>query len=322
VLIAVRNGDSTWTHAAGVRNLETQEPATVGDPVEVGSITKSMVAVSVMKLVEEGRVDLDAQAATYLPEFGSVLRPPGPVTVRKLLIHESGMPDFVVPLLRSGRWEETMNRPLSLEQQLALAGTVPWESRLVQVFDYSNSNYSALGLIVQRLHGQPIGEVLRTDVSEPLGLDVTRMAAGPPPPTMVHGYITVEGRRLDVTMPEWLAELAPGGAVSTVEEVNVFYRALLTGRLLSPGTVAQMTSMESRFYGLGLRRWNDTCTNRFYFGHTGDIDGYGSISLTSGDGSRQLTLAVAYPPAPPTLEVNPLVLELEDLAQEALNSLC
>jgi D-alanyl-D-alanine carboxypeptidase len=132
----------------------------------------------------------------------------------------------------------------------------------------------------------------------------------------------VDGSRLDVTMPAWLMELAPGGAVSTVEEINRFYHALLQGRLLAAATVQEMTTVESGFYGLGLWRWNDTCTNGFYFGHRGDIDGYGSISMISGDGSRQLTIAVTYPPAPPTLEVNPLIFDLEDAAEDALNSLC
>jgi hypothetical protein len=87
----------------------------VTDPVRIGGITESMVAVSVLKLVEEGKLNLDRQASDYLPEFGSVLHPPGPITVRQLLTHESGLPDFSVPLLASGTWEETMNRPLSLE---------------------------------------------------------------------------------------------------------------------------------------------------------------------------------------------------------------
>ena len=117
VLIAFRNGGDVWTHAAGVRDLGTREAATVSDPVQVGSITKSMVAVSVLKLVGEGKLNLDEQVSTYLPEFGTVLRPPRPVTVRQLMIHESGVPDFAIPLLTSGPWQETMQRPLSLEQQ-------------------------------------------------------------------------------------------------------------------------------------------------------------------------------------------------------------
>lgn len=323
VLIELRHGPDVWTHAAGVRNLDTGESVTVTDPYQVGSISKSMVAVSVLKLVEEGLLNLDAPVSAYLPEFGTVLHPPRPVTVRQLLIHESGLPDFFAPLLASAPPPDFLNRPLSLEQQLALAAAVPWERKLVQSFEYSSSNYSALGLIVQRLRGQKIAEVLKSDIADPLGLRETRLpAGGPPPENMLHGYITVAGERLDVTHPAWLGELAPGGVVSTVNEVNTFYSALLQGKLLTPATLARMRGPDSASYGQGLSKWNNLCTNRFYYGHTGDIDGYGTVSMTSEDGIRQLTLAVAYPPAPPTISVNPLISDLEEVAQETLNDLC
>lgn len=321
VLISVRSKGGTWTHAAGVRSLESGEPALVSDPVRVGGITESFVAVSVMKLAAEGRLDVDSQVSEYLPEFGTVLRPPGPVSVRQLLTHESGLPDFSVPLLASGRWEETVNRPVSLEQQLALAGSAPWDARLARIFDYSRSNYAALALIVERLRGQGIGQVLAEDIAGPLGLEATRMG-GSPPADLVHGYVTIEGVRRDVSMPVWQAEAASSGAVSTLEEVNSFYAALLQGRLLPPDTVTAMKGGYSQYYGFALRRWNNTCNNRFYYGLPGDTDGYGTIAMTSEDGGSQLAMALAYPPGPPTLEMNPLIYEMQEVAQAALNSLC
>ncbi len=321
VLVAVRSRGATWTHAAGVRSLESGEPATVSDPVRIGGITESFIAVSVMKLAAEGKLELDAEVNRYLPEFGTVLHPPGPVTVRQLLTHESGLPDFSVPLLASGNWAETMNRPLSLEQQLALAATVPWNARLARIFDYSRSNYAALALIVERLRGEGIGQVLAEDTAAPLGLAKTRLG-GPTPAGMVHGYVTFEGRRTDVSMPAWQAESPSSGTLSTVEEVNSFYAALLEGRLLPPDSVTAMKGGYSQYYGFALRRWNNTCNNRFYYGLPGDTDGYGMVAMTSEDGRSQLALAVAYPPAPPTLELNPLILEMQDVAQEALNTLC
>ncbi|MEA3552383.1 serine hydrolase domain-containing protein [Pseudarthrobacter sp. C1] len=321
VLVSVRTRGTTWTHAAGVRSLETGEPPTVSDPVRVGGITESFIAVSVMKLAAEGKLDLDAEVNRYLPEFGSVLHPPGPVTVRQLLTHESGLPDFSVPLLASGNWADTMNRPLSLEQQLALAATLPWDGRLARIFDYSRSNYAALALIVERLRGETIEQVLADDTARPLGLAKTRLG-GSPPLGMIHGYVALEGRRTDVSMPAWQAESPSTGAVSTVEEVNSFYAALLEGRLLPPDSVTAMKGGYSQYYGFALRRWNNTCNNRFYYGLPGDTDGYGTVAMTSEDGRSQLALAVAYPPAPPTLELNPLILEMQDVAQEALNTLC
>lgn len=322
VLAEVRYGGKVWTHAAGVRSLDAQEAAMVSDPFQAGSITSSMVAVSVLKLVEEGRLGLDDQVSTYLPEFWQVLHPPGPVTVRRLLVHQSGVPDFAIPLMRSGPPQDVLARPLSLEQQLALAATMPWEPKLAQGPEYSSSNYAALGLIVQRLRGRGIGAVLKADIADPLGLVATRLGGGPPPATMIHGYLMVDGKRLDVTHPAWLSELASGGAISTVGEVNAFYAALQQGKLLTPATVAGMRGPDRAVFGQGLWKWNDTCTNRFYYGNPGDTDGYGMVSMTSEDGMRQLTLAVAYPPEPPTLNANPLIFDMQDVAQETLNSLC
>ena len=323
VLIEVRRHGEVWVHAAGVRNLDGHDPVRISDGFGVGSITMSMVAVSVMKLVEEGRVSLDNPVSTYLPEFGTVLQPPGPVTVRQLLKHKSGLPDFTGPLLASGAWQDVANRPLPLEQQLALAAKVPWEGKLAQGFDYSRSNYAALGLMVQRLRGRSLRAVLKADSADPLGLTSTGLQqAGTTPATQVHGYVTLNQQRLDATGPAWLSELASGGAVSTVSELNAFYAGLLQGKLLRGASLAAMLQRDSDIYGLGVWTWNDTCTNRLYYGHPGDIDGYGTISLTSEDGSRQLTLAMAYPPEPPTLGFSPWIFELERVAQDALNSLC
>ncbi len=166
--------------------------------------------------------------------------------MRQLLIHETGLPDFTVPLLASGPWQDTMNRPLSLEQQLALAATLPWERRLAQGFQYSSTNYAALGLLVQRLRGKSIRTVLAEDIAGPLGLKATGLPrSGGEPAAMVHGYITINGGRLDVTRPAWLAELAAGGAVSTVSEVNRFYAALLEGELVSKRSLAEMLRRDS-----------------------------------------------------------------------------
>lgn len=322
VLIEVKYGGRTWTHAAGVRSLDSKEPAAVSDPVHAGTITESLAAVSVLKLVEEGRISLDGQLTSYLPDVARTLHPPGPVTVRQLLSHESGVPDFTLPLLASGPWEQATGQRLDLERQLALAGSVPWRGRLAQVFDYSRTDYSVLALLVERLRGRPLREVLASDVTRPLGLAATRLDGGTPPRSMLHGYVTVNGERMDVTQRPWLADNASAGAVSTVQEINTFYAALLQGKLLAPETVQQMQAGYQLFYGYALRRWNNTCNNRFYYGLPGDTDGYGTVAATSEDGRKQLAMTVAYPPAPPTLEANPLILEIQDAALAALNSLC
>lgn len=323
VLVQAKMRGEEWSKAYGVRSLESEEPARISDRVWVGSVTKSFVAVSVLKLVAEGRLGLEDHVSQILPEVGSLLRPPEQVTVRQLLQHRSGMPDYVIPMLQQGSLREVFDTPLSHTERLALAGTQKWERKLAQGFEYSNSNYVALGMIVERLRARPIGDVLRTDIVEPLNLKGTAMTqSGPAPGDMVRGYITVFGERRDVSSIEMLVGSPDGGLISTVGDLNTFYSALLRGQLLPLALVAEMQSPLYARYGLGIGRWNDTCTNNFYYGHGGDLPGYGTFSVSSADGSRQVSMSLTHPPGPFGVRDNGFVDEMAETVVEALNAAC
>jgi D-alanyl-D-alanine carboxypeptidase len=322
VLIEAKTGDEEWSHAAGVRS-RGGGPVQLSDPTQVGGITQTMVAVSVLKLVDEGRLALDDRVTTYLPELEGLLRPPGPLTVRQLLGHTSGVPDFYTLLLESAPAHQVLATRISPEQSLALAGTAPWQLSGPLGFSYSRSDYVALGLLVERLRGAPLADVLRADIVEPLGLGSTMMTGdGPAPASLVHGYALVDGGLVDVAYSALQNGSASGGMISTVEDVNTFYAALLRGDLLSPAGVMAMKGRADAHYGLGLDQWNDRCTNGFYYGHSGDVPGYGTVAISSADGNRQLVVSVAYPPSPLTARSHAIALEMTGLAQIALNASC
>ncbi|MDR6506107.1 serine hydrolase [Arthrobacter oryzae] len=327
VLLELRVGAEVWTHAAGVRN-SAGEAARLTDPVHVGDITQPLVAVSVLKLAEEGRLSLDEPASTYLPELDSLLHQPEPYTVRRLLGHTSGMPDYYAALLASVAPRQALATRLSPTDKLALAAMLPWERRRAQTFSYSNSNYIALGLIVERLRGRPLADVLRADVGQPLGLDGTRMTAdGPVPEDMVHGYARIDGEAVDATYAAVHIGSAATGLVSTVSDLNAFFDALLDGRLVRRERVAEMQGPVHAEYGLGLFQWNDRCTNGFYYGYVGDVPGYGTVAMASADGSRRLALAVAYPQRPfpedPAVQgANGILAGMTQLAEDTLNGSC
>jgi D-alanyl-D-alanine carboxypeptidase len=94
VIADIRWPGGSWSRAYGVRDLDSNQPVQPDDFVSVASVTKSMTAVSVMKLVDEGLIGLDEPVNDILGSFTTVLRPPGPITVRQLLSHTSGMPTF------------------------------------------------------------------------------------------------------------------------------------------------------------------------------------------------------------------------------------
>jgi D-alanyl-D-alanine carboxypeptidase len=323
VLIHAKVGGEEWSQAAGVRTREGGVPVQRGDPVQVGGITQTMVAVSVLKLVDEGLLALDDPITRFLPELDGLLHPPETLSVRRFLGHTSGMPDFYPRLLESAPLRHVLTTPINAEQRLGLAGTVPWEPGKPIEFSYSRSGYEALGLLVERLRGAPLADVLRADIVEPLGLRATSMiGGGPAPANLVHGYTLVDGGPVDVAYSAMQNGSASGGMVSTVEDVNAFLAALLRGELLSPASVIEMKGLVDADHGLGLDHWNDRCTNGFYYGQSGDVPGYGNIAISSGDGKRQLAISVAYPPSPLLAQANAVALEITGLAQIALNASC
>jgi D-alanyl-D-alanine carboxypeptidase len=323
VIIQMKSRLGEWSTAVGVRSLDRREPVQLADQVHIGDITMSMVAVSVMKLVEEGKVRLDDPITEYLPELENVIHPPGPVTVRSLLSHRSGMPDYWEALVRAG---DAGDKHMSHEQRLAAAATVHWKPQGPGgVFNYSNTNYSALALLVEKLRGRDIGEVLRADIAQPLGLDDTVMTGEPPGPAkMVHGYIlSKDGERLETTLSPFHTGSADSGMISTVPDLNTFFAALQQGKVLKSKTLAEMTTSNHEEYGLGLMKRYDPCSNNFYFGHVGVVMGYGTLALVSADGSRQLAIAVARPPSPERVGFDDRgAFEMVDVALKALNLAC
>ncbi len=322
VVIELKSRIGDWSSAEGVRNLDTNEPVRLTDQTHAGDITMTMVAVSVMKLVEEGKVRLDDPIQDYLPDFENIIKPPGPITIGSLLSHRSGMPQYWGNLRKAGGPEAGKR---SHQERLAVAATDRWTGGSGSLFSYSSTNYSALALLVEKLRDQEIGAVIRADSLEPLRLHDTLMTGDEPgPQKLIHGYSRTESGEL---VDNALAPVHHGspdtGLISTVPDLNTFFAALQKGTLLAPGSVAEMHHPKYQQYGLGLLRHYDSCSNNDYYGHTGVVPGYAVLALISADGSRQIAMAVARAPKPdPAGFGDPESMEMEQAAVEALNHAC
>lgn len=333
VLAEVRWPGGSWSRAYGVRDLEARQPVGADDRVAVASVTKSMTAVAVMKLVDEGLIGLDDPVNGILDSFTTVLRPPGPITVRQLLNHTSGMPTFQQVTEKS--IEEVQRRfteDIDTQRGLELTAALPWEARNVGSFHYSDSGYLALGQLLEKLRGKPYRQVLKDDVINPLQLrrtsideDVRRA------PDMIHGYITLRGERLDITQAEGERGAPWGGAISTVSDVNTFFGALFRGDLVSGASVNEMKKIGSGFpyYGLGIWKYNPDCTGDHRYGGKGGLWAYRTTAISSTDGRYQASMTLVPPPIPTFLEDpesdNKLNLWDDQMAsalQETLDRLC
>ncbi|WP_249336257.1 serine hydrolase domain-containing protein [Sinomonas gamaensis] len=328
--VQVRWPGGEWSHAYGVRDLDSRSAAQPSDLVQIASVTKTMTAVAVLKLVDDHLIGLDDPVNDIIPGFKDVLHPPAPITVRELLGHTSGAPDFFDALFSNPDVRPVLAVKATPRKLFELAGRLPWDPSSIGKFSYSNTGYEALGLLVATLRHKPFAQVLREEVIDPVGLkDTTAESANLGDPRTIHGYITLRGERLDVTDNAWLAGSAAGGVTSTVADVNTFFADLFQGRLLSAESLSAMKERLSPGYTLGLWTSADGCTGGTRFEGHGEFWSYLAVAVSSADGQYVATLHVT-PPALPSSVEDPKSDDQRDRMQvlmqsaltEALDRLC
>lgn len=159
-------GRVVYARAFGAAELARGEPATLETRFHLASVSKSVTAAAVLRLVADGQIDLDAPMVTYLPEFRIEGEGADRITVRHALAHTSGLPrDFGVD-----NWAQPVFGAGALEENLARAR----DARLVftpgTAFEYSNAAYDVLGLLVERVSGVSFAEYVQANVLEPAGM--------------------------------------------------------------------------------------------------------------------------------------------------------
>ncbi|OHV33974.1 MULTISPECIES: serine hydrolase domain-containing protein [Pseudofrankia] len=264
----VRGGRLVWTDG---RSMIDGHSPDADVQYRIGSITKTFVAVQVMRLRDEGVLDLADPLDRHLPGTTA-----GSLTIAQLLGHTSGLASET-----PGPWWE--RTPGSLRPQLGdVLGQPAVRHPAGRRFHYSNPGFALLGALVSRLRGQPWGEALRQEVLAPL--DLTRTAPSPQAPHAggfaVHPWA-------DVMLPEPLEDtgvMAPAGQLwSTAADLSRWaaFLARGAGGVLGAGTLAEMRRPASEpdeaddwtgSYGLGLElRRQD---GQVLYGHTGSMPGF------------------------------------------------
>ena len=296
------------TYTAGVDTLATGTALRPTAQFRIGSVTKTFVATIVLQLVGEGRLKLDEPVARRLP---GLLANGGRITVRQLLNHTSGLPDYASdPELFAGIVKNRIWQPREL---VALAQKHPQLFAPGSAFGYSNTNYIVAGLLIEAVAGRPLARELDRRIFTPLDLDHTSFPVGNAPLRgyYAHGYVsteaipTADGERLDVTGYNPSHAWAAGAIVSNAADLSTFYRALMSGRLIGPSLLREMkktvaqdpTDPNSTFrYGLGLQRVRDACGVNW--GHDGAIYGYRDMAYWNANTGRTVVIASTMYPAP------------------------
>jgi CubicO group peptidase (beta-lactamase class C family) len=294
-LAVVRDGPTVRVEARGYADRAAARPMRADDRFRIGSVTKTFVAALVLQLVEQGRLRLDDPVERWLP---ALVPGGGAITVRHLLSHTAGLPDYVEdPRLRrepERRWTPRELVALARPAERAAPGGG---------FAYSSTDYILLGLIVEEAGGAALGDQLRDRLFEPLGLRRTSFEPGELHGRYVHGYRApshqgvVTGAPADIgARPAWWT-WAAGGIVSTPADVQRFFAGLLRGRVLRPALLREMESLVPagrQRYGLGIATFPTPCGAAW--GHTGNVQGIVAVAWNTRDASRQVVLVVnTYP---------------------------
>ncbi|WP_051426007.1 serine hydrolase domain-containing protein [Jiangella gansuensis] len=306
IVAEVRDGDETWTSARGERDPYASSPEAVEttDLFRVGSVTKSMVTAVVLQLVDEGRLSLDDAVADRLP---GVLPYDEPITVRQLLGHTAGVPDYFVDVYPSlaetsaadiGRNRLRYYRP---QQLVDIATQRPLDFAPDQYYSYSNTGYYVIGLLVEKVTGNAIEDELARRVFEPAGLTDTSFPRFSPVidgehPNAYFGTENPDAPYVDTTRLSPTQLWAAGAVVSTSTDLNTFFRAMFDGTLVPADLLAEareLTAQSMGTYGLGLQAIPAECEaipGGIVYGHTGGTLGHTTYSFGSPDGERQTTI--------------------------------
>jgi len=266
----VDHGNVVMAEGYGRANVEHNVPVRPETVFQSGSLGKQFTAATVMTLVEEGKLALDDPIAKYFPEAPPAFRA---ITVRHLLTHTSGIPDYTegtIDLRRDYTEDELARMAFGLELEFAPGSR----------WNYSNTGYLMLGVLVRRVSGRFYGDVLRERVFAPLGMKTARIISEEDiVPNRAAGYRLVGG---ELKNQEWVAPklntTADGSLYFTVLDLIAWEKGLRARAVLRPDSWAatfqpvRLTSGRTYPYGFG---WVvDQAAGQSVVGHGGSWQGF------------------------------------------------
>ncbi|UGT41257.1 beta-lactamase family protein [Nocardia yamanashiensis] len=297
-LLAVHGPRGRTVLSSGVADIRTGAEMLDDNRFRIGSMTKMFVATVVLQLAGEDHLALDAPIERYLP---GVVEGGNEISVRQLLQHTSGLPDYV-QYLDMDQVLRSMSTHYEPRELVRLALAHPRVFAPGTGWDYSNTNYLLAGMLIEKVTGQPSGAEIERRILQPLGLRDTSVPGdlSAIPGAHPRGYAKPAGSLIDLTEFNPSIAGASGEMISSTSDMERFLTALLDGRLLRPAELeAMMTTRPigdagGNAYGLGLTSSPLPCGGS-YWGHDGDIFGFSTISGATTDG-RTATIMVNLDP--------------------------
>jgi len=272
--VLVAKGDEVlYTGGFGHASIEFDVPNTPETRFRLGSITKQFTAVSILQLVEQGKIDLDGVITDYLPAYPA--EPHGSkVTVHQLLNHTSGIPSYtgIEEIMSArGNWSETPRAFTKYFEELEL------EFEPGSEYKYNNSAYHLLGLIIEAVSEMPYEDYLRKNILDPLGMENTGVEDYQEVIlNEANGYARIGAEPLADANINMNIPYAAGSMYSTVGDLHIWHEALTARKLLSEDSYEKMFTPYLNNYGYGwaIVEWFE----KPFIQHGGGIDGFSTFA--------------------------------------------
>jgi CubicO group peptidase (beta-lactamase class C family) len=274
ISVAVVHGtDTLLLRGYGKADIELDVATPDNAVYEIGSVTKQFTAAAVLQLRDEGKLDLDADVTTYLPDYPTAGHT---LPLRRLLDHTSG----IKGMTEIAAFGPLRVRRLPRDSAVAMFSAIPFEFAPGEAMIYNNSAYFLLGLIIEKVSGMSYEDYIEQRLFEPLGMNDSRYCSNTEVVARrAHGYDYdgQEVRRADYLDHTW--PYAAGSLCSTAADMVTWLTALHGGDVLSERSYREMTTparlndgTELR-YGMGLSLGTDVRGARL-IGHGGAISGF------------------------------------------------
>lgn len=317
VLLRTPQGNFTITY--GTAKLGTTTPLSTATYFRIASNTKTMTAAIVLQLAQEGKLKLDDPVSKYVARVPDGDR----ITIAQLLEMRSGLYNYTDSPVLSEAVDRDQGKPWTPDQLLTIAFAHPANFAPGASYEYSNTNYALLGLIIEQLDGKPLAQSMQDRLFGPLGLRHTVLPASTDtaiPDPFSHGYLygssavafagpasytpaMKAAARAGTLLPTDYTGVnhsfagAAGGVISNADDLATWIRALVTGRVLDAAYQQQWLDSlrpvdpakpEGQRYGYGITELH-WASNAVYF-HGGETAGYNSFM--GYDPSNGVTLVI------------------------------
>jgi CubicO group peptidase (beta-lactamase class C family) len=303
VLIASR-GKILYQNGYGFANVEKRIPITTHTKFKLGSITKQFTAAAILRLQEDGRLNINDNLAKYIPDFPRSKE----VTLYQLLTHTSGIHDY----FNKPDFFQRIASYITTQELIDYFKNDPYDFNPGDRFQYCNSGYILLGRIIEKVSGQRYADYLRQTFFLPLGMKNTGVYYnGIQLDHEALGYFYANGNN----QPSFTIDMAwcgsAGALYSTVEDLFRWNEGLFSGKVLKPESIKaaftpgtnRQTGTTDTVQGYGLGWFVGKLRNQKEYQHAGSVPGFTNYLMRLPQ--ENLTVVVLSNSSPPLPGVSP-----------------